>query len=266
MTCAEARVLIHPYVDGELDLSRSLEIEEHLGGCAACAAEAAAVRALSAGISEGAHRYEAPARLENRIRAMAGQRGGAAHRQRFALPQVEWGLLAAAAAVALIVILYKGGFFAGGSGSEEIAREVVADHVRSLMVDHLTDVISTDQHTVKPWFEGKLDFSPVVEDLAPQGFKLVGGRLDYLGNRPVAAIVYKRRAHVINVFVWPQPGGGETPVTLESRDGYNLAHWTTGGMTYWAASSLNSDELKEFVADLRQPIVPAPPANAAPTG
>ncbi|MGH7843456.1 MAG: anti-sigma factor family protein [Candidatus Binataceae bacterium] len=263
MTCAEARLLIYPYVDGELDLSRSLEIEEHLNGCAACASEAAAVRALSAGIGEGAHHYQAPARLENRILAMVRAKSGAAQQRRFSSPRVEWGLIAAAAAVAFVVMLFKGSFLSGGPGADQIAREVVADHVRSLMVDHLTDVISSNQHTVKPWFEGKLDFSPVVEDLTPQGFKLVGGRLDYLGGRPVAAIVYKRRAHVINVFVWPQHEAVEAPVTIETRDGYNVAHWTAAGMTYWAASSLNIQELKEFVADLRRPLPSEspPPAN-----
>jgi anti-sigma factor RsiW len=256
VTCETARILIHPYVDGELDLSRSLELEEHLRGCAVCAAEASAVRTLSTGIGEAARYYEIPAALEGKIREMAGEKPSARRAGESVLPSSGWGLIAAAAAVAFIVILLKGTFLTGPGGSGDLAREVVADHVRSLMAGHLTDVISSNQHTVKPWFEGKLDFSPVVEDLSAQGFALVGGRLDYLDGHPVAAIVYRRHAHVINLFVWAQPNAAEASLTTKTRDGYNLAHWSDAGMTYWAASSVNLAELREFVADLRKPAAP----------
>jgi anti-sigma factor RsiW len=268
MTCETARLLIHPYIDGELDLSRSLELEEHLRGCAACAAEVSAVRALSTGIGEAARYYEIPAALEGKIRAMAGKKPSASRVAESVLPSSGWGLIAAAASVAFIVIILKGTFLTGSltgpRGSGDLAREVVADHVRSLMAGHLTDVISSNQHTVKPWFEGKLDFSPVVEDLSAQGFALVGGRLDYLDGHPVAAIVYRRHAHVINLFVWAQPNATEASLTTTTRDGYNLAHWSDAGMTYWAASSVNLAELREFVADLRKPA--APHAEPSATG
>ncbi len=252
MICETARALLHPYVDGELDLMRSLEVEEHLGGCAVCGREAAALQALRAAIGESAQFYPAPPGLEARVRAMAS--GKASRPERVLhLPLFGWGLIAAAAAVALITIRFKGGSFTPPDTTEVVAREVLADHVRSLMVNHLTDVLSSNQHTVKPWFEGKIDFSPTVDDLTPQGFTLVGGRLDFLANRPVAANVYKRRAHVINLFVWPLPRAADAAPVLETRDGYNIVHWTTSEMTYWAASSLNSTELLEFVNDLTAP-------------
>ena len=131
------------------------------------------------------------------------------------------------------------------STPETIGQEVVASHVRSLMAAHLTDVPSSDQHTVKPWFNGKLDFSPLVTDFADRGFVLEGGRLDYLGNRAVAALVYRRRQHVINLFIWPtsQP---DSAIRISDRQGYHAFNWNKYHATYWSVSDLNPDELRQF--------------------
>jgi len=159
-----------------------------------------------------------------------------------------------AVAMALVVLLvWSGGRVQRRAAvAEPVLQEVIAGHVRSLMATHLTDVLSADQHTVKPWFEGRVDFAPPVPDLTAQGFPLVGGRLDYLDNRPVAALVYKRQQHVINLFVWPAPSGAAQPESTVTRQGYNLVQWTTAGMTYWAISTLNAPEMQVFAHEIQQ--------------
>jgi anti-sigma factor RsiW len=150
-------------------------------------------------------------------------------------------------AAAAIVLLALVPFLRGPSTEEMLTREVVSSHVRSLMASHLTDVSSSDQHTVKPWFNGMVDFSPPVEDLANQGFPLIGGRLDYLDNRPVAALIYQRDKHFINVFIWPSSESSNSGIKSETRQGYHVFHWTRSGMTYWAVSDLEESQLQEFV-------------------
>jgi len=165
-----------------------------------------------------------------------------------------WRWLSVGAGLAVIVLLVwqRLPVLTGPGAQESFLQEVVSSHVRSLMANHVTDVASSDQHTVKPWFEGKLPFAPPVPDMAAQGFPLVGGRLDYLGNRPVAALVYHRQQHFINLFLWPAPPDGDHGVTRHTRHGYHLISGTTADMTYWAVSNLNMRELQEFVSLVQQ--------------
>jgi anti-sigma factor RsiW len=161
-----------------------------------------------------------------------------------------------AMAIAVLLVWSGGLVHMRSPVDEHVLQDVIAGHVRSLMVNHLTDVLSADQHTVKPWFEGHIDFAPPVPDLTTLGFPLVGGRLDYLDNRPVAALVYKRQQHEINLFVWPAPSSAARPESTVTRHGYNLVQWTTAGMTYWAVSTLNASELEAFAHGVQQYITP----------
>jgi anti-sigma factor RsiW len=256
VTCEEARPLVNAYVDGELDVVRSLEIEAHLRSCAACAREQASLQALHKTLSNEALYHEAPAGLERRVRAAVRDTRRAEGRPTFVLRHYGWAG-AAAAAVLLVAIIVRGVLPTGPSG-ELTAREVVDDHLRSLTANHLTDVLSSNQHTVKPWFDGKLNFTPPVEDLAAKGFPLVGGRLDYLDNRLVAAVVYRRRQHIISLFISPAERAAETVPISQVRGGYNIVHWTKSGMAYWAVSSVNGAELAKFSQLVREESSTAP--------
>jgi anti-sigma factor RsiW len=194
--------------------------------------------------------------LQKRIQTSVRQADSSA-RAPWVVRRPWFGVAAALACVAVLAWGLGRGWLAPAA-DDRLATEVLAGHVRSLMTDHLTDVVSSDRHTVKPWFAGKLDFSPTVEDLASQGFPLTGGRLDYLDGRPVAALVYQHQRHIINLFSWPAPQATDTTAAAEERQGYHVIHWTKGGMTYWAVSDLNIDELQAFVQLLQQQIAPTP--------
>ena len=245
MNCERVRTLLPGYVDGELDLVTGLEIEEHLKTCADCSREVAHLLELQSLLvnrrAELVH--PAPPDLRRRIRTSIHKASGGERAALFG----AWRLAAAALVLGLVVLAAVGlasGWF--NPRADLLAQEVEIAHVRSLMADHLTDVTSTDQHTVKPWFDGKLDFSPPVVDLAAQGFPLDGGRLDYIDGHPAAALVYLRNKHVINLLIWPStdPPAG---VRSSTTHGYHLFQWNQSGMAFWAVSDLESGELQNFV-------------------
>src|SRR3989475_2139460 len=245
MTCTDIQAAIHGYLDGELDAVRNLEVEQHLQHCAVCSQTYKADQTLQGAIKIGSQYYRAPAHLRKRIQSSIRQ-GDKSER---VVPAMPWRWLAAAASVAVVVVLAWALVPSryGLDAEQLVAQEVVSSHVRSLMVDHVADVMSSDQHTVKPWFTGKLDFSPPVHNLAKEGFPLVGGRLDYLENRAVAALVYQRQNHFINLFIWPSSRDSNVNTKAMARQGYHLFHWSKSVMTYWAISDLNETALQEFV-------------------
>jgi anti-sigma factor RsiW len=249
VTCDETRDLLSPYADDELDPPRALEIERHLRQCPACAAALERTRSLGAMLRDPALYHEPPPDLHGRVRAALGRARGTRGR----LAAVPWRRLGAVAAAAALVAVALWGAARGlsaPSAEDLLAREVVASHVRSLMASHLLDVESSDRHTVKPWFTGQVDFAPEVKDVSAEGFPLAGGRLDYLDGRPVCALVYRRNKHVINVFVWPAAGQVAAPRAL-TRQGFHLVRWADAGLTFWAVSDLNEEELRQFAELLR---------------
>jgi anti-sigma factor RsiW len=275
LACAEVSRLLHAWVDDELDVRTALEVEEHLGRCRACAAEERALRGLQAQLRGQLPRHAPSPALEARLlgalraeaglsqapaaqtataRTPAAQPGVAqpapARAPRPAAPlwrRVAFTAAPLAAAVALVL-------FAGRRSADATqADAVVAAHVRSLLANHLTDVASSDQHTVKPWFQGKLDYSVTVTDWAGEGYPLVGGRLDYIEDAPAAALVYRRNQHVVNLFIWPARGGsGGEPLRHLTRRGYGVFRWEKDGMAFWAVSDLNDVELEKFVGLVRK--------------
>ncbi len=247
MDCAETRGLVDQAIDGELDPARRQALDRHLQSCAGCRAAHEAQSALSTAVRTSADRFTASEALRSRVRtALAEAAAPAPAGPRW--PRRFWTWLGAGSAAAGAAMLAAGIalFLAVPSAQDRLDQELIAAHVRSLMADHLADVQSSDQHTVKPWFNGRLDLSPPVADLAADGYPLIGGRLDYLDQRSVAALVYKHHQHVINLFVWPEPGAGASLPRLTERQGYNLLHWTRPGLALWAVSDLNPTELEAF--------------------
>ncbi len=244
MTCDEAKILLHALIDGELDAGHAREVEDHIATCPDCAAELAAYREMSKAIAGADLRYTAPPALRRRIEAALPQ----AQTQIQAVPSRRAVLRGFAMGSAVSAIAATG-LFAIVLRSDDDARitsEIVSAHLRSLQAGHLTDVISTDQHTVKPWFNGKLDVAPPVIDLTAQGFTLIGGRLDYVDARPIGAIVYRRRLHIINLFVAQTASTERRAAKTETFQGFNVRSWSEGGLNYWAVSDLAADELAEF--------------------
>ena len=237
--CADREHLLHALLDDELDAANAASCEAHVRNCPGCAAELDRLRALSDMLGDPALRHAAPEGLRARIEAALPQQAPArptAPPSRFAWAALGAGL-SAAASIALVV----------GSRTPalpDVEQQIVASHVRSLLATHLVDVVTSDQHVVKPWFNGRIDFAPPTPDLKAQGFPLAGGRLDYIGGRVVPAIVYRRRLHTINLFAWPA-GGAAAPATAQF-EGYNLRHWQQGGLDLWAVSDVSQGDLALF--------------------
>jgi anti-sigma factor (TIGR02949 family) len=243
MQCDEVRPRLDAYLDGELGVAERAQVRDHLAGCADCSPESAVLERLRDGIRTSAPIYRAPKALRSQIRFALRQAAGSSA-PTTALRAPGW--LAYAASILLAVAVGSGGTFMilGEQQGDTIASEVIDGHLRSLLGAHLTDVASSDQHTVKPWFAGRSELSPPAVDLTADGFPLVGGRLDLIGGKPVPALVYKRREHVINVFVLPA-AKDDLGRTL-TRRGYTLRHWHEGDLGFWAVTDAAPGELAEF--------------------
>jgi len=237
MNCAEARALLNAHVDGELDLVRSLEVQKHVQACAACAAEEKSLRSLHAVLRDGGLAYRAPNSLRRSVRAIAP-----APRHTDWQWLWKWVALGATACAVFTLILRP----AGIPDNDRLVDEAVAGHIRSLMPGHLTDVVSSDQHTVKPWFDGRIDFAPDGKDFTAHNFPLAGGRLDYLDGHPVAALIYRHNKHLINVFVWPVAKPGELAAKAGNLRGYNVITRDADHLHYCLVSDLNAKELADL--------------------
>jgi mycothiol system anti-sigma-R factor len=244
VSCDFSGTLLHAYLDGELDALGAADFERHLESCRECTATLGAAESLRSSLQRAQLYETAPADLRRKIRAELKVPATSASGS----PVAMWRWLAVAAAILLVtgVTWFAVPHFRATAPESVTAAEVIDAHIRSLQPGHLTDVASTDQHTVKPWFDGKLDFIPPVHDFMDEGFPLLGGRLDVLGERNVAALVYGRRKHLINVFVWPTKEP-DTPIHPPgSRQGYQWVHWRHQGMEFCAVSDTSAQDLHEL--------------------
>ena len=265
MNCEEATKLMDGYLDSELDPITSQKIEQHLRECPKCDQAYKIHGSLIRVIGNATPYYKVPAELREQIQSSlrdavgAKDKGGSGQPGQLSVPrpqgerrpvlsQVPWNWLALAATImlgALITAVFLPRM-RPPNADQFLATQLIASHVRSLMANHLMDVPSSDQHTVKPWLDAKLDFAAPVADLSSQGFPLIGGRLDYLNNHSVAALVYQKRKHFVNLFIWPTTPEDSTAQTMVEREGYHLVHWSDGDFTYWAVSDVNPSDLQNF--------------------
>ena len=250
MNCDESEVLLHALIDGELDAGHARNVEAHVAGCRGCADRLAAFRTMHEVMSAAPLKETAPAHLRDRVKAlMATPASRVVSMRQFMRPTrrsffggfAMGSVLSTAVAASLVLTVIR------RDQEQTIAEEVVSAHIRSLQAGHLMDVETSDRHTVKPWFNGRVDVAPPVVDLTAESFTLLGGRLDYIDSEPVAAIVYQRRKHVINLFVAQHLGKRHTRTIADSIQGYNVRHWSQDGLDLWAVSDIVGDELDEFV-------------------
>lgn len=250
--CDQWGPVLHAFIDGELDLVRAAELEAHLAGCPDCRAEMERVRGVRQRIGRDGVRFKMPEEVRAQVLTALSREQAAgipAQRRvetaspwsRFFRFVRDWSFVPSLAALAASAML----FVNAPAPELGIQDQLLASHVQSMLADHLVDVQTSNQHTVKPWFNGRIDFSPPVNDLAKDGFPLVGGRVDYIGGRVVAALVYRRNGHVINLFVWPQASGRQTD---SEHDGYNMAEWSADGLVFWAVSDVSAGDLATFRA------------------
>lgn len=249
MNCAECELLLDALIDGELDAGHAREVKSHVAGCGSCAAKLEAFRAMQTAMAAADLKEAAPVGLRRRIEAALPapstpltaprQFFGPSRRSFFGGLAVGTALSTALAASVVLTLIRD-------DREATIAGEVVSAHIRSLQPGHLMDVQTSDQHTVKPWFNGKLDVAPPVIDLTAQGFTLLGGRLDYIDGEPVACIVYQRRKHIISLFVAQRLGAAQVRAGTERIQGYNVRHWAEEGLDFWAVSDIEAGELAEF--------------------
>jgi anti-sigma factor RsiW len=237
--CTLHRHLLEAYLDGELGFERTLEVEAHLASCPICSSEVQSWKDIRMAMQGSDLYHRAPAHLESKLRKLLPQ--GRSER----IPWFHRSIWAAGgAAFATAVLLFS--FFTMRPAVPSRDQDIMTSHIRSLMADHLMDVVSTDQHTVKPWFDGKLDFAPPVEDFAADGYSLAGGRVDYLESRKVAVLIYHRALHIINLYVWPAQNNGISTMRAQTIHGYNILSWRKGGFEFRAISDLNTAELRDF--------------------
>jgi anti-sigma factor RsiW len=244
--CHEVEGLLDAYQDRELEPAVLVSVRDHVGVCAACRGRLANLETIGRMIRRAPY-YQAPEALRARLMPVRPRSAAISHRLAWAAAAV----IVASVTGSILFVRSTTQAARTADSVDAVAQEVVSSHVRALMGEHLFDVRSTDQHTVKPWFLGKLDFSPPVTDLAQAGFPLTGGRLDYLAGHPVAALVYTRGRHTINVFVWPEPSGTARSSDARAIRGFHLRHWMRAGMSYWAVSDVNDAELDQFVHALQ---------------
>jgi anti-sigma factor RsiW len=259
MTCEESEVLLHALIDGELDAGHARDVEAHLAACPACTEKLEAFGAMREAMAAAHLKEAAPAHLRSRIEAalplpsaqiIAPRQFFQPSRRTFFGGFAVGSALSAALAASLVLAVVR------TDQNQTVAGEVVSAHIRSLQAGHLMDVETSDQHTVKPWFDGRVDVAPPVIDLTAQGFTLLGGRLDYIDGEPVASVVYQRRKHVINLFVAQRLGAKHAGAMSETIQGYNVRHWSEGGLDFWAVSDLAGDELDEFVQKISAALHP----------
>ena len=242
MTCAETQTLLHALLDRELDAGHARDVETHLEGCPRCAAQFRAHREMQQAMSAAQLRYTAPMSLRRRIEMTLPSAPRRASSRRSVLKGFVMGTaLSTALAASLFIAVIR------TDQDQRVLGDVTSAHVRSLQGDHLTDVQTSDQHTVKPWFNGKVDIAPPVVDLTAQGFTLLGGRLDYIDGKAVASIVYRRRTHVINLFVTQGTASEGHGAKLDTMQGFNIRRWSAQGLEFFAISDVNAEELQEFV-------------------